>query len=382
MKTTFLLAAAVVGGVVLAVRALEPREPSPGRTVPTGRTAPLRVVRHGEMAAARAAHQATLLSGGRVLVTGGCGGQGCESALSSAELYDPEARAFRSAPAMGTARASHAAVALRDGRVLVAGGWTGRSATAGLELYEPARNRFVPAGRMSAARMGPAAVVLRDGRVLLAGGEGGDMVPLALAEVYDPATSTVSAVGPMGTPRTAHAAVALADGRVLVVGGHRSRGEVLRSAELFDPATGKFTPTGEMSVPRHKLAAVRLPDGKVLVVGGSDARDHRGRHTGTEIYDPATGKFTPGPEMRWARHKLTDAVAVLPSGAVLVAGGAARPELFDPSARAILPVEGELDGAQMFATATLLRTGGVLVLGGYDERVRSSAGAWLVLPAR
>jgi hypothetical protein len=82
--------------------------------------------------------------------------------------------------------------------------------------------------------------------------------------------------------------------------------------------------------------------------------------------------------MRWERHKIRDAVVTFPSGAVLVAGGAARPELYDPTNRIFVPVEGELSGPQMFASATRLPTGEVLVLGGYDDRIQSSASAWLV----
>lgn len=182
--------------------------------------------------------------------------------------------------------------------------------------------------------------------------------------------------------RTNHyLATALADGRVLVTGGQNPQGEILRSAEIFDPITGEFQPTGDMAVARVKHAAALMGDGRVLIIGGSDIRGYRARFTSTEIYDPATGAFSSGPDMRWGRHKLRDAVVVLPSGAVLVAGGAAHPEIFDPADQIFVPAEGELSGPQMFATSTLLPTGHVLVLGGYDDRSRSSASAWLVRDA-
>jgi hypothetical protein len=65
-----------------------------------------------------------------------------------------------------------------------------------------------------------------------------------------------------------------------------------------------------------------------------------------------------------------------------VAGGAVRLELWDTSKRDFVVVEGQLEGLQEFATASTLPTGEVLVLGGYDEHIRSSSLAWLVRPAR
>ncbi len=336
------------------------------------------VIRIGPMSVERAAHQATLLETGQVLVTGGCAGRGCNPIHASAELYDPVTRSFQAAAAMATPRASHAAAVLPDGRVLVAGGWTGRDATASAEIYDPTTGRWTFTTDMSVPRISPIAAPLPGGRVLMIGGEVRTGAPLASAEVFDPTTSTFSAVGPMQAPRGSHVAVPLQDNRVLVIGGHRARGEILRSAEIFDPATGEFQPTGNMAVSRHKHAAALLADGRVLIVGGSDSRDYRGRYASTEIYNLETGAFSPGPDMRFARHKIRDAVVSLPFGGVLVAGGAAQLELFDPSDRMFVVTKGELSGPQMFATATLLPTGEVLILGGYDDKIESSASAWLV----
>ena len=92
-----------------------------------------------------------------------------------------------------------------------------------------------------------------------------------------------------------------------------------------------------------------------------------------------TGNFSPGPDLNSGRHKIRDAVVVLPSGSILVAGGATSMEVFDPVEQHFVTVDGELSGPQMFATATLLSTGEVLVLGGYDDHTQPSATAWMVL---
>jgi len=355
----------------VVIRALEPATPAGIR---------LRVSRIGTMTVSRAAHQATLLPDGRVLVTGGCAGQGCERILASAEVFDPDSRTFETVAPMATPRASHVAVALPDGHVLIAGGWTGGSATATSEVYDPNADRWTAAGEMAQPRASPPVSPLPDGRVLVTGGGSGGLGDLANAEVFDPTSSSFSSVGSMRSNH--YLATALSDGRVLLTGGQDADGTIVGSAELFDPATEQFRPTGDMTVPRVKHGAALLGDGTVLILGGSDRRGYRGRFSSTEIYNPATGTFSTGPDMRWGRHKLRDAIVVLPSGSVLVAGGANHLEVFDPTTHAFAEVDGELSGPQMFATATLLGNGDVLVLGGYDDHTRPSDGAWLVGPER
>lgn len=368
MRTVIWSMAVLVALVIIVASVLKAKEPARTDTA----------VPQGEMTVERAAHQATALTTGEILVTGGCAGRSCDVTHASAELYDPATGSFRPVAPMSSLRSGHAAVALPDGRILVMGGWTGQHATASAEAFDPRTGRFSSVGEMVAARMSPVAVSLLDDRVLILGGEERLGAPLASAEVFDPSTSTFSAVGEMQVPRGSHVATALADGRVLVTGGHRARGDILRSAEIFDPATGVFLPTGEMTIRRHKHAAELLADGTVLVIGGSDSRDGGGRYASTEIFDPATGRFSPGPDMNSPRYKLRDAMVGLPSGAVLVAGGATRPEMFDPEDSVFVLVESELSGPQSFATANLLSTGEVLVLGGYNDQIRSSASAWLI----
>jgi hypothetical protein len=362
----------VLLGLVLVGIALAwgPEDGGPG--------AAYRVVPVGHMSTDRAAHQATLLPDGRVLVSGGCAGDHCSRTLASAELYDPATRSFRRAASMNVPRASHAAALLPDGRVLVVGGWDGSAPTASAEVYDPRADRWSKVGDMTTPRASGIAVPLADGRVLVVGGGQGRLANLASVEVFDPATSTFSAVGSASTNH--YLATRLADGRVLLTGGEGADGSILAGAEILDPATGRFEPTGSMATARVKHAAVLLPDGKVLVIGGSDTRGYAGRFASTEIWDPATGTFSSGPDMRWGRHKIRDAIAVLPSGDVVVAGGAPRPEVYDRARRVFVAATGEIGGPQMFATATLLRSGDVLVLGGYDHHTQPSAAAWLIEP--
>ena len=93
-----------------------------------------------EMEVERAAHTATLLPDGRVLVAGGI--RTGEAALASAELYDPEQRSFIPAGEMTGLRVGHTATLLRDGRVLIVGGWDDERQLRTAELYDPATGRF------------------------------------------------------------------------------------------------------------------------------------------------------------------------------------------------------------------------------------------------
>jgi hypothetical protein len=323
------------------------------------------------MSVPRAAHAAARLSSGDVLITGGCVDAGCETVTASAEIFDAGRRKFVSTASMSRPRVGHAAVSLRDGTILVLGGWTGSRLTATAEVFLPARRRFVAVRHMSTAREGFTATRLRDGRVLVVGGRDGTRT-LRSAEVYDPRTRTFRPAGRLGVARSAHAATLLADGRVLVVGGS-NEGGVLASTEAWDPRTRSFSASGSMTVPRHKHAAVTLHDGSVLVVGGSDDRDFHGRYASAELF--AAGRFRATGEMAEKRFKLPDAVVVLRSGDVLVAGGGPRVERYNAPAGTFggrLP----LTTALSFSTATLLPGGFVLVAGGYDEDIRPTAAAW------
>ena len=62
------------------------------------------------MNARRAAHTATLLDNGKVLITGGFVSNG--GGLSSVEIFDPASHTFTAAENMTTARASHTATRL------------------------------------------------------------------------------------------------------------------------------------------------------------------------------------------------------------------------------------------------------------------------------
>jgi hypothetical protein len=329
------------------------------------------------MARTRAAHTATLLPTGNVLIAGGFAGD--EQSLASAEVFDPTQNTFVSAASMNVSRSGHTATLLPNGKVLIAGGYNGNYLSSA-ELYDPVNGTFTPTNTMRTARSGHVAVILPNGKVLLAGGVGIGWTFLRSAELYDPATNSFAATGDMLSERESHSATLLANGKVLIAGGHRGRRPSITihsSAEIYDPATGRFSATGDMTRIRHKHEGVLLADGRVLIVGGADERDGHGAYSSAETYDSARGTFTATGEMNSPRYKLQGTVVLLNNGKVLIAGGANRAEVFDPSSNKFSYARGDMGTPRLFATATRLRTGQVLIVGGYNTAQEVSEQAWL-----
>ena len=73
-----------------------------------------------------------------------------------------------------------------------------------------------------------------------------------------------------------------------------------------------------MSAGRGLHAAALLPDGRVLISGGN-GNDPVPFPLGTEIFDPATARWSPGPTLGRAFFAAT--VTMLSNGKVLVFGG-------------------------------------------------------------
>ncbi|MBL0938826.1 MAG: hypothetical protein IBJ03_08020 [Gemmatimonadaceae bacterium] len=334
------------------------------------------------MGAARAAHTATTLRDGRVLIVGGFA---AASSSVGAEIFDPQSGRYVSAGPMGLVRHSHTATRLADGRVLIVGGYgTDRDPVTRAEVYDPATNRFTATGAMHVARSGHVAVLLRDGTVLVVGGVGTGWSFLASAERYDPTTGRFTTTGAMSVARESHVAALLNNGRVVVIGGHQGRRaniKLFASAEEYDPASGQFSPVGDMAIRRHKHDAVLLADGAVLVTGGSDERDDRGAYRDAERYDPASKRFTRvEASMQHARYKHAGSSVLLPDGRVLIAGGATLAEVFDPAHSRFEVVSGSETLAGQFSAAALLPRGGVLITGGYGADMGPQARAWRFVP--
>jgi hypothetical protein len=254
-----------------------------------------------------------------------------------------------------------------DGQVSAAQDFT-------LQVYT---HGFKTTGAMAAARTQHTATLLGDGTVLVAGGYQG-----ATAEIYNPATGTFAlAKGSLSAERFGHTATLLADGKVLIAGGTDFlTNQPVVTAELYDPATGMFTPTAHnMNVARSNHTATVIAGGKVLLAGGFNGSADV---ASAETYDPATDTFTATTGSMSAVRAFHTAT-LLNNGKVLITGSdnptgptLATAEVFDPGAGSFSST-GSMAAARKNHTATLLTTGPnsgkVMVGGGFNDTAILSA---------
>jgi hypothetical protein len=228
-------------------------------------------------------------------------------------------------------------------------------------------------GSLSTGRVESAVAVLPSGKVLMAGGFDTSGQSLASTEIYNPASHAWSAGGAMPAGRGQAAAVTLQNGQVLVVGGETdgsSTDPTPRSALLYDPTNDSFTPTaGTLRDGRTDAGITLLPDGDAMVIGGYDPVSGAVLSS-TEVYDPASGTFSPGPDMGGSRENMM--VTALPGGDILVAGG---DDGIDALTTAVVldPVESQwtqtanpMSSARQSGGVVSLPGGRVLLAGGID----------------
>lgn len=274
------------------------------------------------------------------------------------------------------------ALLLDDGRVLVAGGFTGRADAGGLapypttyaQLYDLDTGLWQPLGRYHPAADGAAPVfyaslaALPDGTPLAFGvSPAGPDLGSSAAYRLNTDADYWELLADGAQTRLFAGVTALSDGRLLVAGGLTRQPNGFApddSAEIFDPADGRWRPAAPMPLYARTPLLLALDDGRALALPGpfsGEFLNGDGRPVAL-LYDPAADawEFT-GPMLSSHRHP---AALVLPDGRALVSGGGnANSELFDPAANQwtpAAPMRQERTGHRL----TLLPDGRVIATGG------------------
>jgi len=189
-------------------------------------------------------------------------------------------------------------------RVYAIGGGSGSTYLTANDAYDVSTGAWIPKAPLAATRAQHTQTLVSGNRILLAGGFNG--APLSTAELYDVAADSFSpTANTLGSARYDHTATLLDDGRVLIVGG-RKLGTIIEATEIYRPSTNDFVAGPAMGYARADHRAIKLQNGKVLVVGGyGHASGGGGGDTylaSTEIYDPGTNSWVPGPDLNVARR--------------------------------------------------------------------------------
>ena len=337
----------------------------------------------------RAWHAASLLSDGRVMVTGGyeiLPGPPSHTSINydDAWIYHPISGSWSSGGKLAHYRYNHLSFVVSNGDVvLIQGGVPTppqRARNWPIERYLIRAGSWTPWFQDSSwATAGPKGTQLPSGEIFFCGGYnyssllpsfGGTSVDGSL---YFPDTQIVQSVGQMTYPRWEHTVSLLPGGRVLIVGGtgDPSSPVAMPFCEIWDPATSSFALADPLSTGRALHTATVLEDGRVLVVGGVSRRTNPWIVALTyQIYDPATGLW--GAEGLMPDPRVNHTATLLLDGKVLIAGGtngssSGTPTdvtfLYEPSSDtwAAGPL---LETARNGPTATLLQDGTVLLVAG------------------
>ncbi len=155
-----------------------------------------------------------------------------DTKITATYLYHPATGTWTQSASLSAARRRYATVLLPDGRVMISGGIGGNSplGLAIVEFYNPTTGSWSSGAKMSTTRTSPSACVLTDGKVLVAGGDDSlTRIDNSTADIYDPATNIWTPMGSIFPTTPLTSSHLLADGRVLLCD------DETKTVQIFNP---------------------------------------------------------------------------------------------------------------------------------------------------
>lgn len=270
----------------------------------------------------RANHQAVLTPDGVVVISG--------RTSPSVMRYNPQNASWSQLPQLSTARSRFTATFIPTKGILVTGGFdvnSGNAVTNSTQFLAATPNaQWDGGGEMAHKRAGHTATLLKNGLVLVTGGFGGDdLESPTTAELFDVSAmapdSPWSSAGNMASAHANHAAARLADGRVVVMGGIFPMTQFSKNVDIFDPATKQWTAGPPMMTGRAYFAAA-MPQGLdgIVVMGGQVQGANLPEPSNlVEAFAPGNNAWKALPNMSSARAYF--AAEALSNGRILAIGG-------------------------------------------------------------
>ncbi len=270
------------------------------------------------LAEGRHHHRAISLRDGKILVIGGYVGSRAilgGTPTKTTEFIDVNTGTVTSGPSMTFARAEFPTVELPNGDIIVLGGYSGTTVLSTVERYSVTEKKWTVAGSMQDSRRQHAAVLLNDDEILLFGGLGNSS-----AEIFSLSEGQSRPIANL--PGTANNAVVITPGnRQPSFWGFRQGGpNSNRSATSirYDAPTDRWIADLVFDEATVAPRVVRLNNGDVAAISGAVREEPFVTTKKTWVITQA-GVVQPGPTLKQGRQ--WHVAGLWGDGRVLVASG-------------------------------------------------------------
>ncbi len=287
-------------------------------------------------------------------VSGPSGGTTSPTALTSLPPFETPTSQYQ----LECDRQFNGSAVMNDGRVLIVGECTNAGDARIGDVFDPATGGFRRTQPATEPFGRPFVTAHSDGKVLIVDWQA--PANRRTVQIYDPSTNEF-ARSRTTLPMSA-SILALRDGRILVI----DQGS--KSAQLYDPELDKLTQTGP-SLGYDIRGSGLLADGRVYFLGND----------GSQIYDPASGKFSAARKLPATLNYAPS--TSLPDGRVLVFDGdccgnlepGIGPTIWDPVADTYTSASAMVVSTRILALVPLA-DGRVLLLGPKPAGTRATEG--------
>jgi N-acetylneuraminic acid mutarotase len=325
----------------------------------------------------------------KVIIIGGFSSPSNSNSLKSIEVFDSSSKTFDNVTLnLQDGRRNHTAVVIKDGRIMIAGGWDANNILDTVEFFNPKSTTKVTLGpKMATKRWEHTAVVVDNSgteEVMIAGG--GGFSPLSSIESFIPSSNSYLSTAALVPDRGYHTTEIVKDSSgkklVVVIGGEGSGG-ILDSIEVYDPAKDEFFAKKSLATARYAHASVVINHNgteKVMIIGGYN---NSGTVSSIEIYNPWNNTFESNIK-NLKTKRFSHSAVVIDDGSgqkVMIAGGhdgsnyLSSVEIYDPSLN-VITYGASLSTSRFAHTATVILDSNndekVVLAGGYNGSTLSS----------